>query len=116
MNQSFCTRVYLVANSIRLLEADLLSPLMYSKIGVLFNTLQVVRFGVVYWLVQQVSLTMVASSNDWWQGSKIKQCRLEGWVSYVSLWRSVDKNTILFDSSHQSSNQARSKVTRSIRH
>ena len=34
---------YIVADSIRLLEADLLSPLMCIKIGVLFSIIRVVR-------------------------------------------------------------------------
>ena len=34
---------YLVAKSLRLLEADLLSPSMFSKIGVLFSIIRVVR-------------------------------------------------------------------------
>ena len=50
--------------------------------------------GVVYWLVQLPSLTMVVSSNLWWQGSKIRQCRLEGGALNMILLGNVHKKTI----------------------
>ena len=71
---------------------------------------------MVYWLVQLVLLTMVAGSNVWWQGSKIKQYRQEGWPRYVNLWGSAHRSTISFNSSHKLINQTRSKLTCSIRH
>ena len=54
--------------------ANKLKNVSWSKIIKLTNPL---KKSVVYWLVQLASLTMVAVLNVRWQGSKIRQCRLE---------------------------------------
>ena len=70
---------------------------------------------MVYWLVQMVSLTMVACSNVRWQGSKLQQCRMEGETRHVNLWGSVHMATIFVILSQEMTNHKRPNVTRSVR-
>ena len=58
----------------------------------------------MYWLVQLVSLTMDAVSNVRWQGSKIRQCRLE---SRDTICESMGECTQAHKSSQYLTNQKR---------
>ena len=41
---------------------------------------------MVYWLVQLVSIAVIAVSSGWWQGSKIKRCERQPWgTGYKSM-------------------------------
>ena len=89
---------------------------MCIDIEILFSIIQVVRMWcVVYWLVQLVSLTMVACSNVRWQGSKQQQCRMDGGTRHVNLWGSVHMATICITPLQKMTNHKRPNVTRSIR-
>ena len=59
---------------------------------------------MIYCLVQLASLTMVAVSNVRWQGSKIRQCRLE---SRDTICESMGECTQAHNSSPYLSNQTR---------
>ena len=65
--------------------------------------------------MQLPSLAMVAGSNDWWLGSRITQCRLEGGARYVILWKRVHTDKIFFNSAQNINQSKRLTVTCSLR-
>ena len=90
---------------------------MCNEIEMLFSIIRVVRvWCVVYWLVQQASLAMVACAKVRWQGSKLQQCRMDDGTRHVNQWGSVYTATICITSLQMMTNHKRHNVTRSIGH
>ena len=56
---------------------------------------------MVCWLVQLAALTMMACFNVWWQGSKLKQSKMDGGAQYVNLWGKVYTPIQLFIVHHR---------------